>query len=1379
MVSQFKPVSPATERFPVSSPRLPGPTRLSAPKANAPFLPITAGIVKPNIALTTTSGIILDRQLQTEQVFPAKTALPRPRKSLMALTAIGAGAAALLIPGAALAGTGLIASTVSLFAGLGPVGWAGAAIGGYLTIKLAIAQYRQLQPANYQSKNMKLNTNNTTPGKLLKYLVLPAWVFTVGVGSIFSYLPAAEAFLNWAPDRLYHIAFALLAAKPLITMASYTIRDIKQKIEYSGLRLGGLCLGTAAGIGIAVGIGSGLVGTVAGLGTIGVLWAISKLSGKKVGLQLAKARGITRYLPRHRLIGEIATDLLAPAAWLAQVTFTTLLSEAYSTQLLGLVHNFFANIPATFGSLSGIAALGEYGLFFAAGTALFRYTYSWVKEKISKFPDELPPRLKSARNWGLYGAAVGAAIYLAGPAMVVANLFIFVVTFAFALNAMHSLRSQETGLHQASKKQPVFDKESLWDAVRSAKGASRTVWRPSVGMDDSLISAYLMMVLSEGANCVIKGVDGTTKTAGPNGYQRSQEMIEQLIKKDALVIQKIIQDGDAALEAATTRQEAINAVADTYDKLADLMIKDDSPLNGGHPLAWGDLRARSGLSYLKDSTFSKGEALPEELRRQGGLPWKGTVGHVDFESLQIGGQRISRADVNTIWADLVAAGLIDVAGRIQSDYDGSLDGVAFTLPLTADERAAVNKILDDAIRSDQDLRAHGGHIHFAAVICRAKAERLRNQRLTRETLKSLKEDLGGKLEGAFRRAAPFVDSHPRCFWTTFWTPGMPDPLNVKQSGVDEFEQMMADFVGVFDAVVMTADGRIHDWPIPLKVVKDFKDSEAPGGDYKHVQARKSRIALGEDLRMGWYDREEHDIGDSLTTIAYIDNSAHYNKYQRLHAAGMISDADFLALYPTAEVPAPPTLKNEPQMDEDGVFEDKEFYDVVYKNGARLRVFADGSQKAIGRLPDDAPALLMLPGTNRHGHVAAELQRGRDAAVFGTTPLDPCIRQALAEGKVPHPFGGNFTDNKYLMPRWHFFYPTEYVSVSDADQTDIVVTNLRLFHTRKNPHLRVMFTRPRLEKLPFSPDMLEEPQDSLLEVGIATVAMTLKVKMKPENGQQKQLYIPLNMNKEDPRTFGGEIWRYIDQDRQVEIDADRMVLKIPYAKSARFDPAFRAAQQTGLMFGGKYNTRESIEEVPIPLEMRDFVDKIAETEDEATGEKKKVCRINPERYSEVGGPRPVTDYFFVRRDKKTKLVTNKGTVDREGRVTGGQRELALSVDVADMLIYGKIALLHHTEAEYLDIVGYPKEKLPWTDQAGYVHAKMSESEYKQLKQWVPAWEGKHTYGYENGELVMFVKHFQLLCDHVYDQITYRRFMPDDFRNYFDPSEVEFSSEKAAS
>jgi hypothetical protein len=125
---------------------------------------------------------------------------------------------------------------------------------------------------------------------------------------------------------------------------------------------------------------------------------------------------------------------------------------------------------------------------------------------------------------------------------------------------------------------------------------------------------------------------------------------------------------------------------------------------------------------------------------------------------------------------------------------------------------------------------------------------------------------------------------------------------------------------------------------------------------------------------------------------------------------------------------------------------------------------------------------------------------------------------------------------------------------------------------------------------------------------------------------------------------------------------------------------------------------------------------------------------------------------------------------------------MSERVANMIIFGKTSLLNQEEVEYWELVKKPddpssKENTPWVDDKDWVHMKMSDQEFAMLLPWLQkiAWQGRAKANlYENGELIIDVKHFELLADYAYSEFTYRRFMPDNkFRNWFDPNNVDFA------
>ncbi|MFH1347478.1 MAG: hypothetical protein ABIH22_02195, partial [Candidatus Margulisiibacteriota bacterium] len=1254
----------------------------------------------------------------TKPEFESHGKIPRfTRKKIGKIAAATLAAATVtLVPAVALAAGGPLAAFGTFFGGLSLLGKVGFIAGGCLAVKMVLTAWREIKPQNYQSRDMQLNVGNPTPRKLWDTLVKPVWLFSFAAGTTLTVLPAIGQLLS-IPKLTFSIpmivenasvgwgsliAYGLLAAIPVTKMIAASIRDISHWIQY-------------------------------------------------------KRTGIQPNLFRQTLISKVLTNIFSPLGWLSTISFMGFVTEIYASHTLRTIGSFVSSIPAAFTTTAGLGAMGQYALLFALPLAAYRFIIGWPKAKIGSFSENITPRLKSTLKWAGVGAAIGAGLSLAGPGMVINNLIIFAINVAFMHNFFHSTRSQETALHQAHKKLPIYDHKSLWEAVRGAWGATRTVFKPSIDMIDPYVSAYVMTLISQGANWVLSGVCGAF--VAPQ-YRAAEEMREKLLTKDMRIVQKTLQDGYHAMKAASTNQQAVDAAAVAFENMARLFIDPTYPGNEGHPLALGNLRSRSGIAKLKNHTYSAGIPGSE----------MGTVAKVDLASF--------KDKQDQVWDALIQAGYIGENGKVLQAFDAQ--NANLPIALSADELKAIagsfKKANDEADRSDQDLRTFGEELRFAARFFEVYAGTLRNlENREKATLESLKEFLSQRLEASFRRASVIMDTHPGRFWENI----LPDSYNAKQFIIDLCFQIMADFVGGMEIVVMTPDGTIHEWLVPMKVVKDFKE-----GHHKVLAIESSNVDL-EDKRFEWYPRADHDIGNSLCDIAYFDNSAHFHKYKKLHDLGPtlgISHEEYLELYPTAEVPTVPTLKMDSPTEDPytGKPENHEFYDLVYKNGSRLRVFADGTQKVLkahqqadgsvvieeSHLDADAPAVIMVPGTQRHQHVANMIQANHAADIFRDVPLDPELAEVLAKGTVPHPFGGYFTDNKYVAPRWHFMSPTEYTSVSDGDQMDKIVTNLRLHHTNKNPHLRVMMMRPRTEQLPYSPDMLDSPNDSFLEVGAALAWMTLKLKFKPDkDGQQRELFIPLNRNKESEHTWvnGKEFWRYMDETKPVGLvkKNGKHFLKIPYRKEALKDPDFRAATRDGLMLGGKYNFRESIEMVPVPLEMEDLVEDISEV------------RINPERYGDVGGPRPVADYFFVRRNES-------------GYVTDRDRNFRLTNRLADMLIFGKTALLSHTEIDHWETVTdhiegeekikNPKDHLPWTDENGWVHLKMSQDELTMLEDWLPAYYGAEQPHYENGELLVKVRHFEQLCEHAFDQFAYRRFMPDyEYRVYFDPAHTDLERE----
>jgi hypothetical protein len=1087
------------------------------------------------------------------------------KKRISLAPALAAGSAVLLAPALAFAGD-LSGTLFGVLGNVGVVGYFCIFAGVALTVRYLWKTYKTLKPENYQSPNSILNTNNPTLRKHLKTLIAPAFALSLWSGMLMNYLPLyLDPVLGPALKQVIGIpsvGWALLLGFTALVAANIaiaSIRDISRWIHF-------------------------------------------------------KWTGIQRNVVQPKQRPQLFTSFFGNAGWFAQVVLMAHFSSIVTQQFTGLLFNFTSQVCKLAAGGADYIALGEWGLLFASINIALQLLFRARKNRVGRPLEQHPSPLKIALKAALIGAVAGAVIYCAGAGLLASNLLVFAVALSFAHGALHSTRSQIQALRQKDKVFPIFDKQSTWEAVRSANGAFRTVYKPSVDMVDPLISSDVMVLITEGANWVLNAISGCYTAAD---YEKAQLMIERLLNKDAKGMRIILQEGNRALQAANNPREAYEAVAVAFEKTAAF-------LDAAAP---GNLRERSGLDFLKDGVYSSG------------LP----------------GSRLRR--------------------------------------------------------SDQDLRVHGEHIRMAARIYTEMAGKLRLEGAAHGNnldLDSLKEDLFWKLEAYHRRAKPHCDTHPGRFYTNF----LPDSYNAKQFVIDLCSQVMSDFVGGMEVGVLNQRGQIEIWLVPMKAVKDVDP------EYRKARTLEDKTDDLEDSRFSWYVRDDHDLSvnipNNLCEIAYIDNSAHFSRHGRDRSQ-----------YPTAEVVTPPELAKH------------EYYDIVYKNKARLRIYGDGRQKVFGDLPPNAAALLSLPGTRRHAHVAEMIRCGANDTVLYGIPVSDQNLSRLIRGDVPHPFGGSMTTEKYKTLRWRFMYPTEFTSVSDADQMDRAVTNLRLFHLRSDPHLRVMYSRTKEEKLPFDPSLLENPGfDSFLEAGIALSWMMLKVKLQ----DGRELYMPLNMNKENERTFGGELWRYIDETRPVEIAEKRSgpYLKLPYRLKAYVDPAFKRA-------------RAAIEEVPMPIELLDLKDQI------------EAIRIDPVRFGETGGPIPVVDYLFVRRNTRGEVI------DRSGNKT-------LSDRVTQLLIFGSSALLSQKEMEHMCLVlgdERARTSFPWTDEQGVVHLKISRSEYDQLKPWIPVnhAENQLDYSAEREELLIDVHYFAQLCEAAYPEFTYRRYIPDSrYRNYFERSET---------
>ncbi|MFA4843750.1 MAG: hypothetical protein WC632_02215 [Candidatus Margulisiibacteriota bacterium] len=1221
---------------------------------------------------------------------------------------VAAGAAALLTSTIALAGG---PNTLLFLAHKDLVGWLAIAAGLIYTGRLL---WRELKPENYQSPQSQLNVGSPTPKKLFKTLVAPAWASLMAVGTAMKFAPVLDAIVT-----------------PLAS-------------QYLGISLPHIAL-PVFGLPVAVSwTACALIITVAAakttIGSALDLYRAYRLKYKFVG----------RDIHQSKLVSNLLTNVSRNGAWAALTIFTAHLAEIYATQTLALARNYLHNlifgqqplVMLAWGAAFGAFALGRYLLVGRRKANMDRQLQTLDQTQMAKIWNTV--KVVGA------AAAIGATVFLAGPALTAGNLFVFAVVLGFTHNFIHSNQSQKTGLHQKDKVRPVFDLKSLWENVRSVAGAVRTVFKPGVDMVDPLVSSYIMVLLTQGAHWVLNAVSGCYSAAD---YKKAVQMILKLLNPEAQRMRNILKSGYADLKKATTPAEARDALAAALEETARFMDRS----------ANGDLKSRSGLAFLKDGMFCTGLPIDRGIfqglfNQETDNLWQALVDarYVNKDRVPLDGKKkgikLTDTMVKALFESLTELEKLSELKQPSDDEkkilaekrnDEYLMSV-FEFYKTAkglEAKKAADKKTDPQewgknialagvelitnrfqARGDQDLRVHGEHIRFAAREYEETARLVRRMDVSRVDLDSLKQKFARRLNALYCRAYTHADTTPVRFYTNI----LPDGYNAKQFAIDFCQQVMADFVGGFDLAVLSPNGQVKLWLVPMKVVKDFKK------DYREVMAIESRDTEGEDLRLGWYKRDDHDIvNTTLSDIHHIDNTAHFDKH-----------GHDIKKYPTAEVLTPPKLEND------------EFYDVVYRDGARLRIFGDGHQEVVAGNLDGKTPLLILPGTERHQYVAANT-----TAVFDESMIDTGLLATIKSGDIPHPWGGSLVKDADIAPRWRFMYPTEYTSVSDADQMDINVTNLRLFHTRALPHLRIMYRRPRKENVPYSEAMVDSPHDSLLEVGVANVWMVLKAKLTGG----RELYFPLNMNKENERTFGGDLWKYIDETKPLEIvkKATGYFLKITPREAAFKDPDFVAATEIEIndrgtyqvMKNGEYNKRDSILEVPLPLEM---VDLAAKNMFEAGS-----IHIDPIRYGDVGGPVPVMDYIFLRHNEA-------------GDVTDKARERVLPRRLAQLIINGTYSLLSETEMEHVETVDdvLNREDLPYTDKKGLVHLAMTEEEYQAFKPWITPYHGQRGAQWNpKGEVTMEAAHFNAMCEAIYDQISYRRFMPDDrCRTFWDPAEV---------
>lgn len=458
---------------------------------------------------------------------------------------------------------------------------------GYGLIRLVRTMRKEIQPANYQSPESRVMLANPTPRKLWHTLVKPAWYLTMATG-------------------------APVALAGVFSDAVSSLLHIPQGLSYGAITVGGFAL--VAGFFLTKAIISSVIDGVEFVRDVHVK-SLFRLKLRRIGLQKNEME------PRN-LLAQISTNFLGNGALCQNLTFTLLLGGIYATQTISMGMSFVSRTKVLLTALLNIVQ-GNFGLAAnnlpaLVGLALFSVLFSgasiWAHRTVllpraeagqpHKTHDPLWKSTLKAAGWG---AVAGAAIFLLDPRLALANIVVFLANISFGHGFFHSSQTQEMQLHQKNKVFPLFDLRSLWLHVRSRLGDARTVFKVAADVIDPLTSAWVMSLVTEGANWNLNAVSGVFSS---NEYRQGQQMIEKLINRDTRTMRRMLQKGyrqmkyhagkigalsdPAAIDRA--KQEMLNATATALERTAEFLLE----------AARGNLKTRSGLDFLKDGVLSSG-----------------------------------------------------------------------------------------------------------------------------------------------------------------------------------------------------------------------------------------------------------------------------------------------------------------------------------------------------------------------------------------------------------------------------------------------------------------------------------------------------------------------------------------------------------------------------------------------------------------------------------------------------------------------------------------------------------------------------------------------------------------------------------------------------
>ncbi|PIS28717.1 hypothetical protein COT42_07230 [Candidatus Saganbacteria bacterium CG08_land_8_20_14_0_20_45_16] len=1101
-----------------------------------------------------------------------------------------------------------------------------------------------------------------------------------------------------------------------------------------------------------------------------------------------KQPNIEKHFPKRGLRALTITDFLSNISWVFTAALYGQITKVFSGQIAGGLKIFTSHVwDNMFGSMDGSDDFLKTAIPLA-GSAILIFLIKGTRKKVLGSPLLQKPIIKGIARWGAAGLGIGALVGLVGAPTMASTLLVYLLTLLyFHSSLLHSLKQQEGTVTLALDRSQVIDWVQSWlpGGSQHPGGATSTTNKPAFNMVDAYISIYAMSVLSQGANRIFRGISGTKNTFD---FIQAQIMVRRLVNPVEERMRQIFYNAYVDVEAimaaanqnsSNSRRAAItascNAVSLAMQRCAWLIDDEkfeEGPhqgqykhpeIHGGHPLCLGDLNTAATKMQVPQARDKSGKFTHLEMGEETSYEERLAVHFFDQKSLTPAEKKeIAIMDKALKDHTFSAYGLTDQLQR--NDQDKIFNGVYMRDQARILEYlASVHKNHANALFDFED---------------RETKEIVLDAGPQQESLKTFLVDI---LEGYCRRASHHLDTFPVSFSRDY----MFKDYIAKLAANDFSSEIARDSIGVMTMPVMTPDGMIEPWTIRLNVIKNF------GPDYRTKRSIKNVPDKFKDDRFDWEVRSGHDLGmPTPNPFRCLDMRSHFEKYRQLGGRA------FIETYPTAEITSAPQLKSfdengQPAKQKDhltGWIEEQEFYDLVYKdNGARLRTFADGSQAIVVKIDEnfqkldinnpaargfipDPSVVLMVPGTKLHQKIAQRLKAKEK--VFDKIKVVKKLLDRIQKADVPHPFGrypfgGSFSLDPDLAPRWYFMYPTDFFGITDSDQMEWGIGTLDQWFRKAAHYQRFIIRRPRGEKLrfpdyaePFKAHMLERKGDACLVINEAVSWMMLKVTIKvpklnktgePERNEddqvveeEKVLFCPFNEPKSNG-TWKDQLWRGIQQGGKVikhKTKDGRWKIFLTYDLQTVSDQAFHS------QFNADPANPQGFAGLPInafdmPPEMLRYAEQIVSIE------------IDRGQYDDPGGPYPVHAFIMGRRENNDFF-------------TDQSRTKPLPKRVAQMLTMGYYGHFSQHDADHLRRVGRRLNNFAWTDDGARVHLKLSGSELKHLLFWLPKYFGpkKPLYNEKTGDFTMDLDHYLALCNSFYDECCYITYMPStEFKEHW--------------